>query len=184
MNDLAARTVVELRQRGWVGDDELAHELAGGASGPEDAGLRAVPVDLDELGQVLDGPAGADAGLVDLATGVVWPFEVLENSRDAGIDDVPEEADGVRWIAVWPEGHGGRDLRAFISTVGDAHLRERLERSIQRKGAFRRFRSVLDGWPDEASRWHAFNDDRRVGRARAWLAEAGLRAESPPAPLA
>jgi hypothetical protein len=184
MDDLVARTVVELRRRGWVGDDELASELESDASGQHKSGVRATRVDLDELGQILDGPAGADAGLLDLETGAVWPFEVLENSRDADIDDVPDEADGVRWIEVWPEGHGGRDLRAFISTVSDPHLRERLERSIQGKGAFRRFRSVLDRWPNEASRWHAFNDDRRVGRARAWLAEAGYHTESPPAPPA
>ena len=182
--DLVTRTVGELRQRGWVGDEELARELEGTAAGGGNGGVGAVPVDLDELGQVLDGPAGAGAGLLDLETGEVWPYEVLENSRDAGVDDVPEEADGLRWIEVWSEGHAGRDLRAFILTVDDPGLRERLERSIHGKGAFRRFRSVLERWPHEASRWHAFNDDRRLGRARAWVAEAGYRIGSPPTPPA
>jgi hypothetical protein len=181
---LVVRTVGELRQRGWVGDEALARELEGDVSYRRNGDVRAVPVDLDELGGVLDGPAGAEGGLLDLETGAVWSGELLENSRDAGLDDVPAEADGVRWIEVWPEGHAGRDLRAFIVTVSDPDLRDRLDRSIRAKGAFRRFRGVLEGWPEEASRWHAFNDDRRVGRARAWLAEAGYRAESRPTPPA
>ena len=66
-------------------------------------------------------------------------------------------------------------MRAFIATLSDVELVEGLERSLRGKGAFRRFRNELDRDPIEASRWHAFKDDRSIGRARAWLAEAGYR---------
>ena len=42
-------------------------------------------------------------------------------------------------------------------------------------GAFRRFKDVLHRWPDLVDRWYGFSDDRRIGRARAWLADAGYR---------
>lgn len=177
---LVDRTVEELRHRGWTGDEELARLLETGASEPGGLQARSVPVDLDDLGEVLDGPASADPGLLDLATGAVWSCEVLENSRDAGIEDVPEGADGTRWIEVWSEGHAARDLKTFTATVSDPRLRERLEVAVHRKGAFRNFRNLLEPHPDEADRWHAYNDDRRVGRARAWLAEAGYRPEPSP----
>jgi hypothetical protein len=177
---LVDRTVEELRHRDWTGDEELARQLGAGASEPGGIEARGVPVDLDDLGEVLDGPAGAGPGLLDLDTGTVWSCEVLENARDAGIEDVPEGADGTRWIEVWPEGHAARDLKTFTATVSDPRLRERLELAVHRKGAFRNFRSLLEPHPDETSRWHAYNDDRRVGRARAWLAEAGFRPEPSP----
>lgn len=169
--------IAGLRQRRWDGDDELADELATHLGHRPPVDLRSVPVDLEDLGDLLDGPAGAQSGLVDLQTGAVWPGDVLDNARDAGIDDVPEEADGTRWLEVSPGGHGGRDLRAFVATVSHPDVAERLDRAIRGKGAFRRFRQELHRWPHEASRWHAFTDDRRIGRARAWLADAGYRSD-------
>lgn len=104
--------------------------------------------------------------------------EQLAQELEAGLGDAPEEADGIRWAEVWPEGHAGRDLRAFLATVDHPDVVDRLERALGGgRGAFRRFRNELDRWPHEASRWHAFTDDRRAGRARAWLAEAGYRAD-------
>jgi hypothetical protein len=116
--------------------------------------------------------------VLDLETGEVWTGAVIENSIDAGIEELPGEPDGKRWLAVWPEGPGDayRDMTDFIATVDDPALAERLSRAIHGKGAFRRFRATLDRWPYETSRWYAFSDDRQLGRARAWLADAGYRA--------
>jgi hypothetical protein len=47
--------------------------------------------------------------------------------------------------------------------------------AIEGRGAFRPFRDVLDRWPDLAEQWYAFSDDRRIDRAREWLADAGYR---------
>jgi hypothetical protein len=169
------RCVALLSDRGWRGDAELVNELE---SNEASVALSVVPVDLEELGEVLNDSAGMDGGLVDLQTGSTWSGEVLENARDAGIDDVPDEADGTRWLEVRPEGHASRDMTAFVATVGDPAVAEQLGRTLGRKGAFRRFRLELDSWPHEASRWHAFRDDRTIGRARAWLADEGHRAGS------
>ena len=63
----------------------------------------------------------------------------------------------------------------FIATLDDPAVADRLSIAIDGKGAFRRFRDLLDRWPDVATRWYAFSDDRHIGRARAWLADAGYR---------
>ena len=69
----------------------------------------------------------------------------------------------------------------FIGTVDDPHRVELLEIAIQGRGAFRRFKDILNRWPDEVDRWWAFSEDRERGRARSWLAAAGYR-PSPPQP--
>lgn len=76
------------------------------------------------------------------------------------------------------------DLRAFIATDDHPDLVGRLQPSIRGTGAFRQFPNELEGWPHEASRWHAVDDDRRIGRARAWLAAFGYRPEPCSAPPA
>lgn len=64
-------------------------------------------------------------------------------------------------------------MEPFIDLVEDPHLADRLERSIQGRGAFRRFKDALENWPDLLERWYGFTDERHSGRARAWLAAEG-----------
>jgi len=64
-------------------------------------------------------------------------------------------------------------MQAFIATLADPGQADRLEIAIQGQGAFRRFKDVLGRWPGELERWYTFSDERRLGRARAWLADAG-----------
>ena len=71
---------------------------------------------------------------------------------------------------------GYRDMQAFIASLDDAQIADRLDRAISGRGAFRRFKDTLSAWPDLMTRWHAFSEDRQRGRARAWLADAGYAA--------
>jgi hypothetical protein len=50
-----------------------------------------------------------------------------------------------------------------------------LQRAIHGRGAFRRFRDMLEDHPDELSRFHRFADEHQRGRARRSLADHGLR---------
>jgi len=168
---------VALRSRGWAGDEELARELDGVLGAGPGSDLVPVNVALDELGEALQGPAGSDPAIVDLETGQVWTAEAIEYSLDAGLDDMPADPDKQRWVEVWPEPHGFHDMRAFAVTVADPALAEMLGRAISGPKSYRRFRDLLERSPAEASRWHAFSDDRQLGRARAWLAAAGYRSD-------
>jgi len=168
--EVLQRLGASLGQRGWVGDCALADEL----EAPERAVLTATPIDLEELGEALE-DAGADSGVVDIVMGQVWSASAVENLADiADLDDAPEP-DGLRWLELGLVSARDRynDLRDFIATVDDPGLAERLARAVEGKDAMRRFRSVIDRAPEENTRWHAFSDDRRLGRARAWLADAG-----------
>ena len=73
-------------------------------------------------------------------------------------------------------------MEAFIETVEDERLQDRLDRSIRGRGAFRRFKDALEEHPIERERWFAFKDARLRGRALEWLAEEGIEPEATSAP--
>jgi hypothetical protein len=64
----------------------------------------------------------------------------------------------------------------FIATRSNANLSARLEIAVDGRGAFGRFRRVIDDWPQDRDDWIEFSEERRHGRARAWLASHGYRA--------
>ena len=92
-----------------------------------------------------------------------------------GEEDPDTADDEDRWLWVNCEGSGDsyHDMQAFIATVADPGRADRLEIAIQGRGAFRRFKDVLERWPEELDRWFAFSEERQRGRARSWLADAG-----------
>ena len=128
---------------------------------------------------MLEGDPVTGGGRIDLQTGEVWPQSVLEYAEEAGEADL--EDDDARWLRVHCEGSraGYRDMELFIDTVEDDHLADRFARSIQGRGAFRRFKDALAGWPDLLDRWYGFTDDRHRGRPRAWLVAEGYTPAPP-----
>jgi hypothetical protein len=172
--EVVDRLVVCLRGRGWDGDDELADALEH-VAGRRSSSLRALLVGLDEVGEALAEQFGTEHYL-DLETGMVWSQSMI----DFGVADDFEVdfSDESRWLFVVGEGsdEAYRDLRRFIDTVVDDNLAARLTEAIQGRGAFRRFRSVLERDPVEFTRWHRFAADARLGHARSWLAGRGYAA--------
>ena len=65
-------------------------------------------------------------------------------------------------------------MEAFITTVRDVSLANRLERAISGRGAFRYFKDVLLDHPRERERWFVFKDQRLRERALEWLTEAEI----------
>lgn len=172
-------TVLVINRLTWragAGDDVLAEDLLTCLRGEPPAG-RVVPVDLEMLGTALEGDPGmSTGGYLDLRTG-----EVLDDSstdpmmvgEDAAVD-VEEEPD--RWLGFDCTGSrdGWEDMAAFAERHRDAALRQRLERAIEGKGAFRRFRDLVHQ-EGLAEQWYAFSSDRQLGRTRAFLADQGIR---------
>ena len=116
-------------------------------------------------------------GGVDLRSGEVWDRGAMEYLDEVDDDlDAPDFDDPDRFLSA----HGGgsrdgyRDMVEFIDTVDDDWA-DRLGIAIQGRGPFRRFRDVLGRRPDELERWFEFSGERKRGRARAWLADAGYR---------
>jgi hypothetical protein len=99
-----------------------------------------------------------------------WMRELLVKA------DAVESGLGTRFLRV-PEAdsrEGYGDMQAFIETVSNPWLQERLWAAIRGRGAFRRFKDVLASAPAERERWFAFKDDRLRQRVLAWLAEEGI----------
>lgn len=95
----AVRCAAELRARDWTGDEELAAALTARLGTGPSALLRALPVDLDQLVDVLEGDPVMGVGYLDLHTGEVWPQAVFDDGLDDEEDDEDLD-DDERWLWV------------------------------------------------------------------------------------
>lgn len=170
--ELAPGCAAALRERDLAGDEELAAQLMAVVNQGPAPMLRPLAVDLDMLSNLLEGDPTYGGGRIDLETG-----DCLPEGSEYDAKDLDEDDDGDRWLYVWCEGsrRSYRDMELFIETLDDPDTVDRLEIAIRGKGAFRRFKDVLARWPEELQRYFLFSDDRKRGRARAWLAEEGYR---------
>jgi len=165
---------VALRARGWAGDDGLAADLDA-AIGRRASGLRLLAGDLEELSEVLESGAGVGGGLIDLDSGQVGrcPRSSTHRRPRRRRPISTRPIDGWTYLArVRPMATA---TWRFIDAVTDPDRADRLRIAIDGRGTFRRFKDVLARWPDEEERWYRFSDERRCGRARQWLADAGYR---------
>ena len=171
--ELAEQCVLALRDRDWEGDEELAVQLEAVLGIAPTPLLRRLPVDLEELSIVLEGDPLSGDGRVDLRDGEVWSRSAIEYAQEMGEDEDADDPE--RWLWIHNQGSraGYRDMVDFARTVDDPGRADRLEIALQGRGAFRRFKDVLARWPGELERWFAFSEERKRGRARAWLAEEG-----------
>lgn len=173
---VALSVINRLTWRAGTGDEVLAEDLLCLLRGKPLAG-RVVPVDLDMLGSELEGDLTmSTGGYIDLHTGEVYDDDATDPMMvgdDAAID---VEGQPDRWLRFDRTGsrEGWRDMAIFAERQRDAALRERLERAIEGRGAFRRFRDLVHD-EDLADQWYAFSTDRRLGRAREFLASRGIR---------
>ncbi|MEW1821841.1 hypothetical protein AB0323_13825 [Arthrobacter sp. NPDC080031] len=173
---VALSVINRLTWRDGAGDRILAEDLLA-ALRREPLTGKVVPVDLDMLSTVLEGdPELSDGGYLDLHTGQVYDESAADPmmvGEDAAID-VEEEPD--RWLRISraDSRNGWRDMAAFAGRQHDEALRERLERAIEGKGAFFRFRDLVHG-ENLSEQWYAFSADRQMGRAREFLADHGIR---------
>lgn len=157
-----------------IGDRELAERLRHSIGVGPDPGLCHTPVDLEILAMSLDSGPLDPGGRLEIETGEVWPQDPV------GMNGIPlpdHWDDPDCWEEIWPWGSDEEwsDMKRFITTLADEGLAERLGDAIRGRGAFLRFRDIVYSRPDTATGWNIFNDNRQLARARAWLAEHGLR---------
>lgn len=173
--EVAERFTAALRERGWEGDEKLAAELEAALGVATPPQLVDLPVDLEALSELLEDGQG-EGGAINLRSGEVWPMLVVDDTEETG-EEAPDLEDQDEWLLVHRGGSrpGYRDMEVFIATVADPAMVDRLSIAISGRGAFGRFRGVLQRDEDLFGRWYGFSDERRLGRARAWLADAGYR---------
>jgi hypothetical protein len=84
------------------------------------------------------------------------------------IDEQPDE--DALFIEALPSWVWYRDMADFTAGLSDQRIAERLERAMQGRGAFRRFRGELYGRHEHlVAVWNAFRDNRTERRAVEWL---------------
>lgn len=132
--------------------------------------LEAIYVEVAEEPPEEEAYRAAFAAALERRRPPAWMHELLEEA------DALEGGLGTRFIRVpnadSREGYG--DMPAFIETVTSRRLQESLWDALRGRGAFRRFKDVLAGYPGERERWFAFKDSRPCERVRAWLADEGI----------
>jgi hypothetical protein len=131
-------------------------------------------IDVEEIATALaDRTDYEHRWLIDPPTG-----DVAFWTSDTGIDgEIPVEFDELDLVLIdpLPSYVWYQDMVDFADGISDRAAGERLRRSLQGKGAFRRFKNELyQGHPDLIAAWHAFRDARARARAVQWLAEEGL----------
>jgi len=72
-----------------------------------------------------------------------------------------------------------RWMEEFIETVEEPNLKDKLNIAIDGKGAFRRFKDVLVGYPSERERWFALRSSKLRDHMAAWLAAKGVAPTNP-----
>lgn len=130
----------------------------------------------DILEDVYEQYGDPETGEVDWAK-VLPELDIPEWQKDnIPLADRVETGFGTRYIAIpQVESYEGyNDMVAFIETVSNPRLQERLERAIRGRGAFRRFKDVLLDYPKERERWFRFKDDLVHERILEWLDEMGI----------
>jgi hypothetical protein len=131
-------------------------------------------VDLGELAEALDDHSAevsyGHSWWLDPASG-----EVRLHSADVDVFSADElDEAGLIHIDALPSSVGYGDMEDFIARVRDRRARELLQRAIEGRGAFRRFKDMLFELPELRDDWFAFRDVRARRHAIEWLRQRSL----------
>lgn len=127
-------------------------------------------VDVGDLANALEDHSWEHTWWLDPDSGevVLWS----DYSREQGEPD--PESRGLIGIEPIPSHEGYGDMEDFIALVRNPRARELLERAIEGRGAFRRFKDTLLEFPELREAWFRFHDARMERRALEWLADGNL----------
>ena len=128
-------------------------------------------VSLADLALALEDHSEEQSWWFDPVDGTVAPFFSwsLENPSDrSALEDLIP-------VKPLPSSVGYADMGDFAARVRDPHARELLEGALRGRGAFRRFKDLLElDFPELRGAWFAFHDVRAERRAIQWLAQRKL----------
>jgi hypothetical protein len=99
-----------------------------------------------------------------------WEQELVETAESI----LGDEKNRFRLIPKSESREGYEIMVAFTESMRGKGLREKLSIVLNGKGAFRRFRNVLNDHPDELEKWYKFKDDWMREEAIQWLIPNGI----------
>lgn len=95
------------------------------------------------------------------------PPEVVEEARSVVLCDP-------QIVHLEPYQDEYRDLVDFVACVKDPEVRRDLERTLEGRGAFRRFRDAVRSYFRERRQWYEFRETRMRESATAWFRSRGI----------
>lgn len=128
-------------------------------------------IDLSSIAEALEDHSDETTWWFDPGTGEVESWSAYFSSEEE--EQHPGDR-GLILIEPLPSGVGYRDMEDFIARVRDPRSRDLLQRAIEGRGAFRRFKDTLFEFPELRAAWFAFHDARTERRALEWLADEGV----------
>lgn len=117
---------------------------------------------------------------LDLATGQVVTIAIGDPEAAAIRDQISENIRNFLRVEPASSREQYRWMEKFVGSVADEPLRERLLMSIDGKGAFRRFKDVLLGYPKERERWFAYRAELLHWHIQTWLESHDIAASNEP----
>ena len=134
-----------------------------------------VTVDLEQLAVALQDQSGGlrwwldtDSGELRVTSDDVWGAGERDEDDDQDAHLIPVEPLPSR---VWYS-----HMADFVATCSDPVAQEVLNRALEGKSAFRRFKDTLhQRCPSLVGDWHAYQDQRAEQVARGWLADHGIQ---------
>lgn len=126
-----------------------------------------------ETGEIIDMPDDIMRGVEEGEPGSVlveWDEELAEIADKI----LSDEKNRFLLIPRRESSEGYEIMVSFTGTVAGKELKAKLTVALDGKGAFRRFRNVLDRHPGELERWYKFKEDWMRDEAIQWLLENGI----------
>ena len=145
---------------------------------------RRVPVDWDDLEMALTWRSDECNYFLDLGDGKVVTYATWGSGEDGDLseEEIDEGLAAGRLVKVEPLPSSTEYgwMAEFAASVRNRHVRELLDVALHGRGAFRRFKDVLAGYPAERERWFAFRDERMREAIAEWLADHDIEATTKP----
>lgn len=139
--------------------------------------VKNLKIDMGDLCMAMDDASYEHQYYLDLQTGELiflseyaMDMSELEQLRE----QIDEDQDRYEAVPRADSRESYRDMEDFINTLTDTRLRDQLEAAIRGRGAFRRFKDVLAGFPEERENWFKFKEDKLRERATEWLEDIGV----------
>lgn len=117
---------------------------------------------------------------LDLVQGQIVTITIGDPEATATRDKVADNINNFLRVEPASSREQYRWMEKFVGSVVDESLRERLMMSIDGKGAFRRFKDVLLGYPKERERWFAYRSDLLHWHIQNWLESHDIRTVNEP----
>ncbi len=162
-----------------TGEEASPPAPAGDRGGDSDTVMTKVALDWVELEAALENNSPELHSFLNTVTGdVIRVFEGTENS-EARLKQAETSPD-----FIYIEPISSRDqyhwMEEFIEMVEEPTLKDKLNIAIDGKGAFRRFKDVLVGYPSERERWFNKRSARLRDHMQQWLKSKRVEATNSP----